>query len=578
MRTTFMGASALALLLAWQPAAADMAAAERWIDSEFQPSALSRDDQVAEMQWFVDAAAPFAGMEVNVLSETIPTHSYESETLTKAFEEITGIKVNHQLLGEGEVVQAVQTQMQTGRNLYDGYINDSDLIGTHARLQLAYNLTDQMAGDWAATTNPGIDLDDFIGITFTTGPDGKLYQLPDQQFANLYWFRKDWFDREDLQAAFKERYGYDLGVPVNWSAYEDIAEFFSVHVKEIDGVTVYGHMDYGKRAPDLGWRMTDAWLAMAGAGSVGEPNGVPIDEWGIRMEAGSCNPAGASVSRGGEANGPASVYAIRKWDEWLRKYAPPGAASYDFYQSLPALSQGNVAQQIFWYTAFTASMVAPKSEGNNTVDDEGNPLWRMAPSPHGPYWQDGQKVGYQDAGSWTFLKSTPSERAQAAWLYAQFVTSKTVDTKKSHVGLTFIRDSSVRHESFTERAPKLGGLVEFYRSPDRVRWSPTGINVPDYPKLAQIWWQQIGDVNSGAFTPQEAMDRLASEMDTVMARMEAADKAGNVYGGCGPRLNEPQDASAWLGRPDGPKAKLANEKPQGETIAYDELIKQWAAQ
>ncbi|MEO0621862.1 MAG: ABC transporter substrate-binding protein [Pseudomonadota bacterium] len=578
MRTTLLGASALALLLAWQPAAADMAAAERWIDSEFQPSALSRDDQVAEMQWFIDAAAPFAGMEVNVLSETIPTHSYESETLTKAFEEITGIKVNHQLLGEGEVVQAVQTQMQTGRNLYDGYINDSDLIGTHARLQLAYNLTDMMAGDWAGTTNPGIDLDDFIGITFTTGPDGKLYQLPDQQFANLYWFRKDWFDREDLQAAFKERYGYDLGVPVNWSAYEDIAEFFSVHVKEIDGVTVYGHMDYGKRAPDLGWRMTDAWLAMAGAGSVGEPNGVPIDEWGIRMEAGSCNPAGASVSRGGEANGPASVYAIRKWDEWLRKYAPPGAASYDFYQSLPALSQGNVAQQIFWYTAFTASMVAPKSEGNNTVDDEGNPLWRMAPSPHGPYWQDGQKVGYQDAGSWTFLKSTPSERAQAAWLYAQFVTSKTVDTKKSHVGLTFIRDSSVNHESFTERAPKLGGLVEFYRSPDRVRWSPTGINVPDYPKLAQIWWQQIGDVNSGAFTPQEAMDRLAQEMDTVMARMEAADKAGNVYGGCGPRLNEPKDASEWLGRPDGPKAKLANEKPQGETIAYDELIKQWAAQ
>src|SRR3546814_18531557 len=78
----------------------------------------------------------------------------------------------------------------------------------------------------------------FIGKSFTTGPDGKLYQLPDQQFANLYWFRKDWFDREDLQAQFKELYGYDLGVPVNWSAYEDIAEFFTEHVKEIDGVRV----------------------------------------------------------------------------------------------------------------------------------------------------------------------------------------------------------------------------------------------------------------------------------------------------------------------------------------------------
>ncbi|MEM7237747.1 MAG: ABC transporter substrate-binding protein [Pseudomonadota bacterium] len=576
MRTYLLSATAaIAVIAGTNSAVADMAAAQKWISDEFQPSALSADEQNAEMQWFVDAAAPYAGMEINVLSETIPTHTYESETLTKAFEEITGIKVNHQLLGEGEVVQAVQTQMQTGRNLYDAYVNDSDLIGTHARLNLAYNLTDMMAGDFADVTNPGIDLGDFMGISFTTGPDGKLYQLPDQQFANLYWFRKDWFDREDLQAAFKERYGYDLGVPVNWSAYEDIAEFFSVHVKEIDGTTVYGHMDYGKRAPDLGWRMTDAWLSMAGAGSKGIPNGIPVDEWGIRMEPGTCNPVGASVSRGGAANGPAAVYAIRKWDEWLRKYAPPGSASYDFYQSLPALSQGNVAQQIFWYTAFTASMVASQDDGNNTVDEGGKPLWRMAPSPKGPYWEEGQKLGYQDAGSWTILKSTPLDRAQAAWLYAQFVTSKTVDVRKSHVGLTFIRDSSVRHESFTERAPNLGGLVEFYRSPDRVLWSPTGVNVPDYPKLAQIWWQQIGDVNSGAFTPQEAMDRLAEEMDITMARMEAADKGGNVYSGCGPRLNEEKGADFWLSQPGSPKAKLDNEKPQGVTIAYEDLIKRW---
>ncbi|TQV83763.1 ABC transporter substrate-binding protein [Denitrobaculum tricleocarpae] len=575
MRKLMASAAVVALLYGGGPAVAGMAEAEKWVDNEFQPSTLSRDEQLSEMDWFIKAAEPFKGMEINVLSETIPTHSYESETLTKAFEEITGIKVNHQLLGEGEVVQAVQTQMQTRRNLYDAYINDSDLIGTHSRLQLAYNLSDFMEGEGKDVTNPGLDLDDFMGKSFTTGPDGKLYQLPDQQFANLYWFRKDWFDKPELQAKFKEMYGYDLGVPVNWSAYEDIAEFFSVHVKEIDGVRIYGHMDYGKRAPDLGWRMTDAWLSMAGTGNKGTPNGVPIDEWGIRMEAGSCNPAGASVTRGGETNGPASVYAIRKWDEWLRKYAPPGAASYDFYQSLPALSQGNVAQQIFWYTAFTASMVAPKSEGNNTVDDEGKPLWRMAPSPHGPYWQEGQKLGYQDAGSWTILKSTPVDRAKAAWLYAQFVVSKTLDVKKSHVGLTFIRDSTVRHESFTERAPNLGGLVEFYRSPDRVNWSPTGINVPDYPKLAQLWWQNIGDVNSGAFTPQEAMDRLAGEMDQVMARMQAADEQANVYGGCGPRLNDEQDASAWLGKENGPKAQLENEKPQGETIAYEELIKRW---
>ena len=102
--------TAAAVALCWAaPTWAGMAEAERWINDEFQPSVLSKADQMKEMEWFIKAAEPFKGMEINVLSETIPTHEYESKTLTKAFEEITGIKVNHQLLGEGEVVQAVQT-------------------------------------------------------------------------------------------------------------------------------------------------------------------------------------------------------------------------------------------------------------------------------------------------------------------------------------------------------------------------------------------------------------------------------------------------------------------------------------
>ena len=72
------------------------------------------------------------------------------------------------------------------------------------------------------------------------------------------------------------------------------------------------------------------------------------------------------------------------------------------------------------------------------------------------------------------------------------------------------------------------------------------------------------------------MDRLAKEMDQVMARMEEADKKDKTYGGCGPRLNAEKPASEWLGKPNGPKAKLANEKPKGITVDYDELVKRWA--
>ena len=563
-------AMALALVAMGAPAWADMDAAKAFLDAEIGDlSTISRADQEAEMQWFVDAATPYAGMEIKVVSETITTHEYESKVLAPAFTAITGIKITHDLIGEGDVVEKLQTQMQSGENIYDAYVNDSDLIGTHWRYQQARNLTEWMAGEGSAVTSPTLDLADFIGLKFTTAPDGQLYQLPDQQFANLYWFRYDWFSDQKTKDDFKAKYGYDLGVPVNWSAYEDIAEFFTGRDMSYMGgpVKVYGNMDYGKKDPSLGWRYTDAWMSMAGMGDVGEPNGLPVDEWGVRVDENS-RPVGSCVARGGATNDAAAVYAVTKAIEWLQKYSPPEAAGMVFGEAGPVPAQGEIAQQMFWYTAFTADMVKP---GLPVMNEDGTPKWRMAPSPHGAYWQEGTKVGYQDVGSWTLLKSTPVDRAQAAWLYAQFVTSKTVDLKKSDVGLTFIRESTIESQHFTDRAAKLGGLVEFYRSPARVAWSPTGTNIPDYPKMAQLWWQNIGDAMSGDKTPQEALDALCAEQEKVLSRIE---KAG-VQGDIGPLMNEEQDPQIWLDAPGAPVAKLENEKPQGETIDYDTLIKSW---
>jgi glycerol transport system substrate-binding protein len=102
------------------------------------------------------------------------------------------------------------------------------------------------------------------------------------------------------------------------------------------------------------------------------------------------------------------------------------------------------------------------------------------------------------------------------------VTAKTTSLKKTLVGLTPIRESDIQSKAMTDMASKLGGLVEFYRSPARVAWSPTGTNVPDYPKLAQLWWQNVAQAVTGEKTPQQAMDNLADQMDQVMGRLERA--------------------------------------------------------
>jgi glycerol transport system substrate-binding protein len=549
---------------------ADEAAATKWVASEFQPSTLSQEQQLAEMRWFIAAASRLKAQgvrEISVVSETLTTHEYESKTLAKAFEEITGIRVKHDLLQEGDVVEKLQTSMQSGKSIYDGWISDSDLIGTHYRYGLILPLSDFMAGAGKPFTNPGLDVADFIGTKFTTAPDGKLYQLPDQQFANLYWFRADWFARPDLKERFRKKYGYELGVPLNWSAYEDIAEFFSNDVKQIDGKRVYGHMDYGKKDPSLGWRFTDAWLSMAGAADKGLPNGIPVDEWGIRVAADKCTPVGATVERGGATNSPAAVFALTKYIDWMKKYAPAQSMGMTFSEAGPVPARGEIAQQIFWYTAFTADLTKP---GLPVVNADGTPKWRMAPSPHGPYWKSGMQNGYQDVGSWTFFRGHDPNRLAAAWLYAQFVTSKSVSLRKSIVGLTFIRDSDIRHAYFTKNAAKYGGLIEFYRSPARVAWTPTGTNVPDYPKLAQLWWQNVATAVSGEQTPQGAMDNLAEQMDRLMSRLERVGMKN-----CPPKLNAKGDAKTWLSSNAAPWARLANEKPKGETIAFDQLLEAW---
>ena len=62
-----------------------------------------------------------------------------------------------------------------------------------------------MAGEGKDVTNPKLDLNDFIGKSFATFTDGNLYQLPDQQFANLYWFRYDWFQASRTQGQIQEQ-------------------------------------------------------------------------------------------------------------------------------------------------------------------------------------------------------------------------------------------------------------------------------------------------------------------------------------------------------------------------------------
>jgi glycerol transport system substrate-binding protein len=542
-------------------------AIEKWV-AELQPSSVTKDEMRAELQWFRDTGAPFKGKTIKTVAEDIKTHFWERDVLAQAFFEITGIRVEHEVIGEGAVVEALLQQMQTGRATYDAYVNDGDMVGTHLRVSGVVNLSDYMKGEGKRFTNPYLELSDFLNLEFGQDYDGNQLQLPDQQFANLYWFRHDWFIRPDIKKLFRQfteaKYGkagaYDLGVPINWAAYEDIAEFFTK--TPIDGKKVYGHMDYGKKSPSLGWRFTDSWLSIAGVGDVGLPNGLPVDEWGIRVE--NRIPVGSSVARGGATNGPAAVYALTKYIEWMKKYAPPEALEWRWVDSGPQAARGDIAQHIFQYITWLSHDDFTKP-GSPMLDEKGNPVWRVAPTPHGRYWEPGMKVGYQDAGSWTIPKNVKGPKRAAAWLWAQFCVSKSVALKKFLVGGTPVRKSTINSEYVQARKAQWGGLIDFYASPDESKWTDSGPNVPHYPIMSRIWWPNLAEAIKGEITPQQAMDAIAFEQDRLMGKMKLVNYS--------PQLNPPRDPEYWLNQPGSPKAERPREVP--ETMPYDELLMRW---
>ncbi len=537
---------------------------EKWAEI-FQPSVLSREERIRELKWFRNAAKDLQGEIILAAAEDIETHYWESRVLAKAFNEITGMKVTQEIIPEGVLVDRIKDQIENNNFHYDIYVNDADQIGWHLRTKAVVNFTEYMKGDGKIYTDPYMDFDDFLNIEQGQDFEGNILQIPDQQFANLYWFRYDWFSREDIKKKFKEKYGYELGVPVNWSAYEEIAEFFTN--TPIDGKKVYGHLDYGKPSAALGWRFTDAWLSMAGVGDKGLPNGVPVDEWGIRVENGI--PVGSTVTRGGELNGPAAVYGLQKYLEWVKKYAPPEAMQWEWADSGPVSSRGDIAQQIFQYITWLSD-ARYHTPGSPVCDKYGKPLWRVAPSPHGDYWDEGMKVGYQDPGAWTMPKTTVGKKRAGAWLWAQFCLSKTVNLKKFIIGGTPIRKSTVFSDYLTERLEDYGGIIDFYRSSDLKKWTGSGRNVPYYPGMAPLWWKNIAKAITGEYSPQQAMDMLAKQQDEVMAGLNMP-----AYS---PKLNPERPREYWLNRPgklisESPKAYRPRQKPV--TVQYEVVLKEW---
>ena len=139
------------------------------------------------------------------------------------FEELTGAKVQIDQFPYPGLIDKIVIEASADTPSYQLMWGDSPWVGVLGESGALEDLTDLAIRDAEE-----VNLDDIIPIQLQENTwQGRLLAFP---AAGMIWhqnYRKDLFEHPDEQAAFKERYGYDLAPATNWEQYIDQAEFFT---------------------------------------------------------------------------------------------------------------------------------------------------------------------------------------------------------------------------------------------------------------------------------------------------------------------------------------------------------------
>ena len=69
---------------------------------------------------------------------------------------------------------------------------------------------------------------------------GKKYMVANDHDGQIMYYRRDLLANPQHQAAFRQKYGYPLGVPKTWAQFRDVAEYFNGKDLNADGVPDHG--------------------------------------------------------------------------------------------------------------------------------------------------------------------------------------------------------------------------------------------------------------------------------------------------------------------------------------------------
>jgi multiple sugar transport system substrate-binding protein len=333
--------------------------------------------------------------------------------LSKDFEEKSGVKMNFEFVPWTSFADRMLNELNSGGQLCDLMIGDSQWIGGGAENGHYIKLNDFFDAN-------GISMDDFIPATVTGYAEWpkntpNYYAMPAFGDVVGWTYRKDWFERPELQAEFQEKYGRPLGVPATLEELKDIGQFFQG--RDIDGTTVYGAAIYTER------------------GSEGITMGVTnaLYNYGFLYE----NPD-KPYDLAGFVNSDGAVAGLEFYKDLYDTTTPPGSSNWYMGENIDAFRSGQVAMQMNF------AFIWPGVEADENV---GGGKSGYFANPAGPAGQFAQ-LGGQGISVVSY-----SEKQDAALEYIKWFAQPEIQTQWWELGGYSALNSVVEAPGFASSQP-----------------------------------------------------------------------------------------------------------------------------
>ncbi|MDB2618981.1 extracellular solute-binding protein [Litoricolaceae bacterium] len=391
--------------------------------------------------------------------------------LSKDFEKESGHRMSFEFVPWPNFADRMLNELNSGGGLCDLMIGDSQWIGGAAENGQYIKLNDFFAKE-------GISMDDFIPATVTgysEWPKGtpNYWALPAFGDVVGWTYRKDWFERPELQKEYKDKYGRDLAVPKNLAELKDIAQFFQN--RQIDGKTVYGAAIYTER------------------GSEGITMGVTNALYNYGFE--YSNPA-KPYDLKGFVNSKEAAAGLEFYKELYDTATPPGSSNWYMGENIDAYKSGQVALQMNF------AFIWPGVEADPNVGGGKSGYFPNPPGPGGHFAQLGGQ-GISVVAS--------SDKQAAALEYIKWFAQKEVQDKWWKAGGYSALKAVVEDPGFLTSQPY---AKTFLDSMAIVKdfWAE-----PAYADLLLPMQERVHDyVIAGKGTAQEALDGLVDDWTEVL--------------------------------------------------------------